>query len=285
MIDLGQYFTAVREEDGIAFCSLEDNTASKFSEEMQDGLFQLEDASWWFQYRADVIASLAEQSFVFDRTTIDCGGGNGYTTYCMQQRGCKIALLEPTLAACKNGKRRGLRTVVCGTLEKETVKDGSIEQLMLLDVLEHIEDDAQFLRTVYEKLAPNGKLLLTVPAFQALWSSEDTSAGHYRRYRLEGLRRLAREAGFSVEYANYFMEFLFLPILCVRVGMERLGLLKPAGERTPAEKKEVAEKQFKERGGVTRFALDVLERMELRRLVRGRRVRFGSSIICVLRKG
>lgn len=75
MIDLGQYFTAVREEDGIAFCSLEDNTASKFSEEMQDGLFQLEDASWWFQYRADVIASLAEQSFVFDRTTIDCGGG------------------------------------------------------------------------------------------------------------------------------------------------------------------------------------------------------------------
>lgn len=75
MIDLGQYFTAVREENGIAFCSLEDNTASKFSEEMQDSLFQLEDTSWWFQYRADVIASLAEKSFVFDRTTIDCGGG------------------------------------------------------------------------------------------------------------------------------------------------------------------------------------------------------------------
>lgn len=81
MIDLGQYFTAVREEDGIAFCSLEDNTASKFSEEMQDGLFQLEDASWWFQYRADVIASLAEQSFVFDRTTIDCGGGGMVTQH------------------------------------------------------------------------------------------------------------------------------------------------------------------------------------------------------------
>ncbi len=285
MIDLGQYFTAVREENGIAFCSLEDNTASKFSEEMQDSLFQLEDTSWWFQYRADVIASLAEKSFVFDRTTIDCGGGNGYTTYCMQQKGCRIALLEPTLTACQNGKRRGLRTVVCGTLEKDTVKDGSIEQLLLLDVLEHIEDDAQFLRTVYEKLAPDGKLLLTVPAFQALWSSEDTAAGHYRRYRLEGLRRLAQASGFSVEYANYFMEFLFLPILFVRVGLERLGLLKPAGERTSAERKEVAEKQFKERGGVTRFALEVLERIELGRLLRGRRVRFGSSIICVLRKG
>ena len=50
-------------------------------------------------------------------------------------------------------------------------------------------------------------------------------------------------------------------------------------------RKEVAEKQFKERGGVTRLALDVLERIELGRLLRGRRVRFGSSIICVLRKG
>ena len=75
MIDLGQYFTAVREENGIAFCSLEDNTASKFSEEMQDGLFQLEDTSWWFQYRAVVLASRAEKSFVFNTTTIDCGGG------------------------------------------------------------------------------------------------------------------------------------------------------------------------------------------------------------------
>lgn len=212
-------------------------------------------------------------------------GGNGYTTYCLQQKGCNIILLEPTLAACQNGKRRGLRTVVCGTLEKDTVKDGSVEQLLLLDVLEHIADDTQFLRTIYGKLAPGGKILLTVPAFQALWSSEDTEAGHYRRYQLGHLQHVAKEAGFSIEYANYFMEFLFLPILFVRVGMEKAGLLKPAGERTSAEKQKVAEKQFQERGGVARFALDVLERAELGRLTKGRRVRFGSSIICVLRKG
>jgi len=202
----------------------------------------------------------------------------------MQRKGYNIALLEPTLAACQNGKKRGLHTVICGTLSKETVKDTSVEQLLLLDVLEHIADDAIFLRTIYEKMAPGGKALLTVPAFRALWSSEDVEAGHYRRYKLGEVKRLAGEAGFSIEYANYFMEFLFLPILLVRVGMEKIGLLKPAGQRTEGERQKVAEKQFQVHGGVTHFVLNMLERAEMNRLNRNRKIRFGSSIICVLEK-
>lgn len=202
----------------------------------------------------------------------------------MQQKGCRIALLEPTLTACQNGKRRGLRTVVCGTLEKDTVKDGSIEQLLLLDVLEHIEDDGAFLRTMYRKLAPGGRVLLTVPAFQRLWSSEDDEARHYRRYRLEELKDAAQNAGFEVLYSNYFFEFLFLPILFVRVGLEKLGLLKRTEERTAEEKKRITEKQFKQRQGIVQFVLSKLESWELKRLMGGKRVRFGSSAVCVLQK-
>lgn len=195
-----------------------------------------------------------------------------------------MALLEPSPAACRNAKRRGLRTVICGTLEEETVIDDSMEQLLLLDVLEHIEDDGAFLRTMYRKLAPGGRVLLTVPAFQRLWSSEDDEARHYRRYRLEELKDAAQNAGFEVLYSNYFFEFLFLPILFVRVGLEKLGLLKRTEERTAEEKKRITEKQFKQRQGIVQFVLSKLESWELKRLMGGKRVRFGSSAVCVLQK-
>ena len=77
---------------------------------------------------------------------------------------------------------------------------------------------------MWEKLVPGGRALLTVPAFQVFWSSEDDSAGHYRRYRLKALRKLDQATGFKVLYINYFFEYLFLPILLVRVGLEKIGL-------------------------------------------------------------
>lgn len=224
-----------------------------------------------------------------EKLLFDIGGGNGYTTYCLQESGYDVALIEPSLAACINAKNRGIRTVICGTLMEDTVKDDSIKQAAILDVLEHIERDDEFLRTLWKKLAApleggGGRILLTVPAFQILWSSEDDSAGHYRRYRLKELRKLLQTAGFDVLYINYFFEFLFFPILLVRVWFEKVGLLKRSEKRTDEERKRIAAGQFLERKGMVGSVLNVLERFEINKLVRNRKVRFGSSIICVLEK-
>ena len=70
----------------------------------------------------------------------------------------------------------------------------------------------------------------------------------------------------------------------VRVGLEKLGLLKRTEERTAEEKKRITEKQFKERQGIVQFVLSKLESWELKRLMGGKRVRFGSSAVCVLQK-
>lgn len=122
-----------------------------------------------------------------------------------------MALLEPSLAACIHAKQRGLQTIICGTLTEDTVKDASIKQLTLLDVLEHIEQDDAFLKLLWKKNGNGWRILLTVPAFPLLWSSIDDSGGHYRRYRVNDLKNLVREAGFEVLYINYFFEFLFSP--------------------------------------------------------------------------
>ena len=282
-VDVEKYFVSLQSRDGILLCQGND-VESKFSNTAQDNLFRIEDSSWWFQYRANVIGQLAQRFFSKEKMIFDVGGGNGYTTHQIQKRGYMAALLEPTFAACLNARERGLQTVICGTLTKEAVKDNSMEQIFLLDVLEHIEHDAEFLQLMWSKLEPGGKFLLTVPAFRALWSSEDDAAGHYRRYRLKQLESVARAAGFSVSYINYFFEFLFLPILVVRVWMEKIGLIRRSGERTEEEQKRISESQFKEKTGIVQKGLNALEHFELKRLLRGKKVRFGSSIICVLEK-
>ena len=69
-----------------------------------------------------------------------------------------------------------------------------------------IEDDRGMLGTIYDGLAKGGKLLVTVPAFACLWSSEDDAAGHFRRYKRKALRKLMEDAGFNELYSSYFFK-------------------------------------------------------------------------------
>ena len=149
--NLMRYFTDFQEKDGIKFFGGND-VESKFSNNAQDDLFEIEDTSWWFQYRARVVEQIANMFLKKDACLFDIGGGNGYTTYHLQEAGYKTVLLEPSPAACHNAKKRGLRSVVCGTLTADTVNDSSIRQAAMLDVLEHIEEDEAFLKTLWSKM-------------------------------------------------------------------------------------------------------------------------------------
>lgn len=143
------------------FFSIDENTIyiatshadTQFSAEAQDTLFATEDTSWWFQYRAQVLIDMAERYFVRETETLDIGGGNGYTTSRMQEKGFRTALLEPSYEACRHAKARGISRVFCGTLDDF---EEPILQCMMLDVLEHIEDDAGFLRALRTKMSAGG---------------------------------------------------------------------------------------------------------------------------------
>jgi SAM-dependent methyltransferase len=82
--------------------------------------------------------------------------------------------------------------------------------VLLLDVLEHIKDDAFFLKEIVSKYTePNGHLLLTVPAFQALYSSHDQFLGHYRRYGINQMQRVIQNSNLEIIASG----FLFLSLL------------------------------------------------------------------------
>jgi hypothetical protein len=88
----------------------------------------------------------------------------------------------------------------------------SIRYVLLLDVLEHQDDDRAFLADLIARMAPGSEMLLTVPALRMLWSDWDVVLGHRRRYDKKSLRA-AIPAGAVVEELSYvFPEMLPLGI-------------------------------------------------------------------------
>jgi SAM-dependent methyltransferase len=89
--------------------------------------------------------------------------------------------------------------------------DGSFDAIVLINVLEHIDDDAAMLDHIEHLLVPHGMLLLFVPALQWLFGSLDTLVGHRRRYHKPQLRALVEHAGFAVRDLRYFDALGVLP--------------------------------------------------------------------------
>lgn len=74
-MDFGKYFKEIYHEKGIWFCMNEREEESRFSDDVQDELFEIEDVSWWFKYRANVVYHIAERYFDDKQVIFDVGGG------------------------------------------------------------------------------------------------------------------------------------------------------------------------------------------------------------------
>jgi SAM-dependent methyltransferase len=86
------------------------------------------------------------------------------------------------------------------------------ELILLLDVIEHVEDPGALLsHLARERLAPGGRMLITVPAFQRLYTEHDRALKHFRRYSRGQVIEQARRAGLSVIESGYLFASLLLP--------------------------------------------------------------------------
>ena len=178
----------------------------------------LQNAHWWFAGRRDIFAAVISRMRLPENPRIlEIGCGTGANLEMLRTFG-QLSAMELNDGARSFAAALAICPVNPGALpEPLPYANESFDLICLLDVLEHIEDDNLALARVGMLLKPGGQVLLTVPAYQWLWSSHDTAHHHYRRYTASLLRRKAIRSGFAVERVGYFNTLLFPVIALVRL--------------------------------------------------------------------
>lgn len=113
-----------------------------------------------------------------------------------------------------------------------SVETVDADTVLMIDVIEHVDDDVALVRDYAERAKPGARFLISVPAFQFLWSSHDEFLEHRRRYTLETLRRAVEAAGLRPVRERYFFGLLFPAAAAMRLAERRNAAdAKPAASQ------------------------------------------------------
>jgi 2-polyprenyl-3-methyl-5-hydroxy-6-metoxy-1,4-benzoquinol methylase len=183
---------------------------------------KLEDESFWYQHRNNMITAAVSNYISSNDIVYDMGGGNGVVTKALINKGYNCVLIEALPQAIDIAKARGIDHAVQSTIQD--FNGTSLPTVLLLDVLEHIDNDESMLQQLFNQINSKGYLIITVPAFNHLTTDVDKDIGHFRRYTLKNLNDLLQKQGFVVKQKTYFFSLLYFPTLILRVLKYKLGI-------------------------------------------------------------
>jgi SAM-dependent methyltransferase len=174
-------------------------------------------AHWWFQgRRAIILAEMARLLPGGGRRVAEIGCGSGGLLEALAGLGTAVGVeMDPALRAI--ARARGLDVRAGSLPDGVPLEAGRWDAACLFDVLEHVTDEVGALRACRRLLAPDGRLVVTVPAYAWVWSRHDELLGHRRRYTAGSLRSVVEAAGFAVDRVTYFNTLLAPPIMALRV--------------------------------------------------------------------
>ncbi len=178
-----------------------------------------EQTHWWFVGRrhlfSEIIAGLSGLQTA-DRI-LDVGTSTGTNLRMLRDLGYQdVRGLDMSPVAAGFCADKGFGQVDIGDVCDLPYPDNHFQLVLATDIVEHVDDDEKALQEIRRVTAPNGHVLLTVPAFQSLWGSQDVIAHHKRRYRREQFVDRVRARNLEVEKSFYFNFILFPPIYLVR---------------------------------------------------------------------
>jgi SAM-dependent methyltransferase len=182
---------------------------------------------YWFDHRFEAVLDLLRQQGV--ATLWDIGAGAGSMVGRLSQAGVDVVAVEPLRAGAEASARLGV-TSFCGTLQDLHLPDACLPAIGMFDVLEHLEHPEELLKEAHRVLAPDGILVVTVPALRWLWGDEDDVTGHFRRYRKVSLDATVCAEGFRPLSSQYLFASLVPAAALLRALPHRLGRRKPEVE-------------------------------------------------------
>ncbi|MGQ0816205.1 MAG: methyltransferase domain-containing protein [Gemmatimonadota bacterium] len=190
----------------------------------------LEATHWWFVARAHIIMSLLCQELPRGAPPpriIDLGCGTGGMLLHLRELG-PAAGVDAAPAAVAIAREKTGTDVRLGSLPADVpFERGSFDVVTVLDVIEHVSDDAASLRTAYDLLRPGGLMVCTVPAHQYLWSEHDVLNEHKRRYSKSELKHKLEHTGFRLRMLSYYNMFFYPPVAVLRLMRRHRTAHKP----------------------------------------------------------
>jgi SAM-dependent methyltransferase len=191
-------------------------------------LAELEDSYWWHVAKRELAMDLLSRYAPAPGRLVEGGIGACRNLALFQSAGYRVTGFDVMPESVELGKSRGVDDVRLHDLcEPWPIEPHSVRSVVLLDVLEHVADPIRVLRHAGASLADDGAIVITVPAYQFLFSDWDRALGHYRRYTASLLRRQAQEAGLQVKRLTHWNSFTLPAAVAVR-SAERL---RPKGRR------------------------------------------------------
>src|SRR5438445_633325 len=171
---------------------------------------------FWVRRRFAVLQRLAGQRISAARELAEVGCGHGLLQRQIEDvYGREVTGFDLNEGALKQSASRLSRVCCYDIFQREPALHNRFDAIFLFDVLEHISDESQFLQALLFHLAPDGTLIINVPAGKWAYSSYDVAAGHIRRYSVQTLQKAVCAGGFSLQEWSYW-GLPLVPTLLVR---------------------------------------------------------------------
>lgn len=173
---------------------------------------------WYYRNKARAVERLL--AGVPSRVVLDVGAGSGFFSRHLIARSlageawCVDINYPQESDIVENGRNIHFR---------RSVSNLSADLVLLMDVLEHVDDDVGLLREAISNASSEATFLISVPAFQFMWSGHDVFLEHKRRYTLRGIERVVENAGLRVRRGCYFYASIFPAAMAVRLPRNLFG--------------------------------------------------------------
>jgi SAM-dependent methyltransferase len=178
---------------------------------------------WWWRARERAVLAVICRHHAArpgDRV-LDIGCGDGLFFERLSAFGTVEGVEPDPLAVSADGAHRG--RIHVRPFDAAFAPGHHFRLIVMLDVLEHLSDADAALRHIHDLLAPDGTLVVTVPALRWLWTAHDDMNQHVTRYTAAELRAAARRAGLDVVEMHYLFHWMAAAKLAVRLKERLLG--------------------------------------------------------------
>lgn len=187
-------------------------------------MFSVENDHFWYRGMRKIIEKLLDKYLIkrINNNILDAGCGTGANIFFLKKYG-DVWGMDMSSEAIKFCKKRGLKNLTIGSIEKLPYKSDFFDVVTCFEVLYHknVHSEPKALKEFYRVLKPGGILITREPAYNWLYSYHDSAVHGKKRYEKKELLKYVKEAGFDIFKASFINMILFPIALIMRLGQKK----------------------------------------------------------------